>query len=200
MKYLKVVALVLVVALVGSCAAKLPQKDIDLANTALSDAQTAKADVYAPAEYQTAQDAKNSLDTEIAVQEALQSGKSYKLTGELAKALLDAATKAKDAAAANMETVKAEVATLITDVQAAFPIVKAESEAASKEARKAAKAGLNVKAIAAQVTAEEEAIATAQAANDAQDYAAAKDQFTLLKDEIAQLQASLEAAGFTATL
>ncbi|HWR10236.1 MAG TPA: hypothetical protein VN445_00290 [Rectinemataceae bacterium] len=200
MKYLKVFALVLVVALVASCAAKLPQKEIDAANTAFSDAQTVKADVYAPTEFQTAQDAKNSLDTELAVQEALQSGKSYKQTTELAKALLDAATKAKDAATANVETVKTEVATLITDVQAAFATVKSESEAASKEARKAAKAGLNIQSIAAQVTAEEEAIATAQAANDAQDYAAAKDQFTLLKDEIAQLQASLEAAGFTAAL
>lgn len=198
MKYLKVVALVLVVALAASCAAKIPQKDLDAANTAFTDAQNAKADVYAPTEFQAAQDAKTALDTELAAQEALASGKSYKQTTTLAKTLLDTATKAKDAAAANMETVKNDAATLVTEVQGAFATVKAESEAASKDARKAAKAGLNVKAIAAQVAAEEQAIATAQAANDAQDYASAKDQLTTLKDEIAQLQASLEAAGFAA--
>jgi len=199
MKYLKVVALVLVVALAASCAAKIPQKDIDAANTAMTDAQNAKADVYAPTEFQAATDAKTALDTELAAQEALQSGKSYKQTTTLAKALLDAATKAKTAAVANMETAKTDAAALVTDVQAAYAIVKAESAAASKDARKAAKAGLNVKAIAAQVAAEEQAIATAVAANDAQDYAAAKDQLTTLKAEVAQLQASLEAAGFTAT-
>ena len=200
MKYLKVVALVLVAALVVSCAAKLPQKELDAANAMMAEAQNAKADVYAPAEYQAAADAKTALDTELAVQEALQSGKNYKQTKELTKTLLDTATKAKDAAVANIETVKSEAATLVTDVQTAFATVKSESEAAAKDARKAKKAGIDVKAVTAQVAAEETAIATAVAANDAQDYAAAKDQLTILKDEIAQLQASLEAAGFTAAL
>lgn len=200
MKYLKVVALVLVAALAVSCAAKLPQKELDAANSMMTEAQNAKADVYAPTEYQAAADAKTALDTELAVQEALQSGKNYKQTKELTKTLLDAATKAKDAAVANIETVKNEAATLVTDVQTAFTTVKAESEAAAKEAKKAKKAGIDVKAVTAQVAAEETAIATAVAANDAQDYAAAKDQLTTLKDEIAQLQASLEAAGFTASL
>ena len=199
MKYLKVVAFVLVAALVVSCAAKIPQKEIDAANTAYTDAQTAKADVYAPTEFQAATDAKTALDTELAAQEALQSGKSYKQTTTLAKALLDAATAAKTAAGTNFETVKGEVATLLTDVQAAYATVQAESAAASKDARKAAKAKLNAKAIAAQVLAENQAIADAQAANDAQDYAGAKDKLTVLKDEIAQVQASLEAAGFTAS-
>jgi hypothetical protein len=200
MKYLKVVALVLVAALAVSCAAKLPQKELDAANSMMTEAQNAKADVYAPTEYQAAADAKTALDTELAVQEALQSGKNYKQTKELTKTLLDTATKAKDAAVANIETVKNEAATLVTDVQTAFTTVKAESEAAAKEAKKAKKAGIDVKAVTAQVAAEETAIATAVAANDAQDYAAAKDQLTTLKDEIAQLQASLEAAGFTASL
>ena len=200
MKYLKVVALVLVAALVVSCAAKLPQKELDAANAMMAEAQNAKADVYAPTEYQAAADAKTALDTELAVQEALQSGKNYKQTKELTKTLLDTATKAKDAAVANIETVKSEAATLVTDVQTAFATVKSESEAAAKDARKAKKAGIDVKAVTAQVAAEETAIATAVAANDAQDYAAAKDQLTTLKDEIAQLQASLEAAGFTAAL
>ena len=198
MKYLKVVAFVLVAALVVSCAAKIPQKEIDAANVAYTDAQTAKADVYAPTEFQAATDAKTALDTELAAQEALQSGKSYKQTTTLTKALLDAATAAKTAAGTNFETVKGEVATLLTDVQAAYATVQAESAAASKDARKAAKAKLNAKAIAAQVLAENQAIADAQAANDAQDYAGAKDKLTVLKDEIAQVQASLEAAGFTA--
>ena len=200
MKYLKVVALVLVAALVVSCAAKLPQKELDAASAMMTEAQNAKADVYAPTEFQAAADAKTALDTELAVQDALKSGKNYKQTTALAKALLDTATKAKTAAVANVETVKNEAATLVTDVQTAFATVKAESAAAAKDARKAKKAGIDVKAVTAQVAAEETAIATAVAANDAQDYAAARDQLTTLKAEIAQLQASLEAAGFTASL
>jgi len=43
MKYLKVVSLVLVALLVASCAAQLPQKDIDAANAIMSEAEAAKA-------------------------------------------------------------------------------------------------------------------------------------------------------------
>jgi len=197
MKYLKVVAFALVVALVASCAAKIPQKDIDAANAAYTDAQTVKADVYAPTEFQAATDAKTALDTELAAQEALKSGKSYKQTTTLTKALLDASTAAKTAGATNLETVKGEVATLLTDVQASYATVQAESAAASKDVKKAAKVKLNTKAIAALVVTQNQAIADAQAANDAQDYAGAKAKLTVLKDQLAQAQASLEAAGFT---
>lgn len=198
MKYLKVVSLALVALLVVSCAAKLPQKEIDAANAIMTEAETAKADVYAPTEYQAAVDAKAALDAEIAAQDAKTSGKDYKQTNELVKAFNTAATAAKSAAATNVETVKGEVATLITDVQTAFATVKSESVAAAGQAKKAKKAGLDVNAITAQVAAEEQAITDASAANDAQDYAGAKDKLTALKDEIATLQASLEAAGFTA--
>jgi len=198
MKYLKVVSLALVALLVVSCAAKLPQKEIDAANAIMSEAEAAKADVYAPTEYQAAVDAKSALDAEVAAQDAKESGKDYKQTKELVKAFSDAATAAKNAATTNVETVKGEVATLLTDVQTAFTTVKSESEAAAGQAKKAKKAGLDVAAITAQVANEEKAISDASAANDSGDYATAKTSLTALKDEITTLQASLEAAGFTA--
>jgi len=198
MKSLKAVAFVLIAALAVSCAAKIPQKDIDAANTALADAQTAKADVYAATEYQAAMDAKTALDTEIAAQEALESGKSFKQTSTLAKALLDAANTAKAAAATGMETVKGEVATLLTDAQTVLATVKAGSADASANAKKAKKAGLDVNAIVEQVATNEQAITDASAANDAGDYATAQANLTAAKDVLAQLQSSLEAAGFTA--
>ena len=198
MKYLKYVALALAMVLAVSCSPKLPQKDVDAANAALADAQNAKADVYAPAEFQAVNDSKAALDAEIAAQESKTSGKSYKQTTELAKALSDAAKKAKDAAAANMETAKNDVATMLTDSQALLAKVKAEAELAANDTKKAVKAKLNVKTIAEQVASYETALTDAQAANDAQDYAGAKDKLTALIDQMGATQASLEAAGFTA--
>ncbi|MEN6399902.1 MAG: hypothetical protein ABFC74_05925, partial [Rectinema sp.] len=60
------------------------------------------------------------------------------------------------------------------------------------------KAKLDLNAINAQIANEEQAIAAASSANDSGDYATAKTSLTTLKDEIATLQSSLEAAGFTA--
>ncbi|MCX7025941.1 MAG: hypothetical protein NT061_00310 [Spirochaetes bacterium] len=198
MKYLKVIALILVVGLVVACAPKLPQKDVDAANATFTEAQTAKADVYAPTEFQTAQDAKTALDTELAAQEVKTSGKSYKQTATLVKTLQDAAKKAKDAAAANLEAAKAEVATLLTDSQTLVAAVKADAAAASANAKKAAKAKISVKAVNDQVAGFDQAVTEAQAANDSQDYVTAKTKLIAVKDQAVQLQTTLETAGFKA--
>jgi hypothetical protein len=196
MKYLKIIAIVAVAALVFACAPQVPQKDIDAANAAYTDAQSAKADAYAPDSFKAAQDAQAALQAELDAQNAKTSGKSYAKTTELAKALLTAAGKAKTDATANVETFKTDVATLLTDVQTAFPTVQAEAQVAAKNAKKAAKAKIDVKALTAQMTQGEQALKDAQAANDASDFATAKAKLTALKDQLTQAQTALEAAGF----
>jgi hypothetical protein len=196
MKYLKVVALILVAGLAVSCAAKLPQKDVDAANAAFTAAQTAKADVYAPTEFTAAQDAKNALDTELAAQEAKTSGKSYKQTATLVKTLTDAAKKASDAAAANMATAKTDAGTLLTDTQTLVAAVKADL--AKADAKKAAKAKINLKTVNAQVAGFDQAVTEASAANDSGDYATVTTKLTPVKDQATQLQTTLETAGFKA--
>jgi len=198
MKLVKVVGVALVALLLFSCAPKLAQKDLDAANATFADAQNAKADVYAPEEYQAALDAKAALEAELAAQEAKTSGKDYKQANELIKQFAAASQKAKDAAAANMETVKNEVAQLISDVDAEYAAVQTLAQAASSDAKKAAKAKLNVKDINARVAAAGESITAAKAANDAQDYAGARDQLTTVKATLDEIKSTLEAAGFTA--
>ncbi len=198
MKLVKVIGAALVALLLFSCAPKLAQSDLDAANAAFTDAQNAKADVYAPDEFKAAQDAKAALDAELAAQDAKTSGKSYKQANELIKSFADAAKKAKEAAATNMDQVKGEVAQLITDIDTEYANVQALAQAASKDAKKAAKAKLNVKDINAKVTAAGEAITAAKAANDSGDYAGAKDQLNTVKSSLDELKSTLEAAGFTA--
>ena len=198
MKYLKAIGLIAVVALVFSCAANPPQKDIDAANQAFANVQAAKADVYAPTEFQAAQDAKNALDAELAAQAAKTSGKSYRKTADLVKALNAADKTALDAATANMATFKNDVATLITDSQTALTTVQSELQAATKSPRLAYKAKLNLKTLTAQVAADQQAITDGSAANDSQDYATAKTKLSAAKDDLTQIQGQLEAAGYKA--
>jgi hypothetical protein len=198
MKYLKAIGLIAVVALVFSCAATPPQKDIDAANKTFSDVQAAKADVYAPTEFQAAQDAKNALDAELAAQAAKTSGKSYSKTSDLVKALQTASKTALDAATANVATFKNDVATLLTDSQTALTAVQSELQAATKSPKLALKAKLNLKALTAQVAADQQAITDGSAANDSQDYATAKTKLSAAKDDLTQVQGKLEAAGYKA--
>lgn len=198
MKLVKVIGGVLVALLLFSCAPKLAQTDLDAANAAFTDAQNAKADAYAPDEFKAAQDAKAAVDAELAAQDAKTSGKSYKQANELIKTFADAAKKAKETAATNMDQVKGEVGQLITDTDTEYAAVQAEAQAASKDAKKAAKAKINVKDVNAKVAAAGDAITAAKSANDSQDYAGAKDQINAVKTTLDDLKSTLEAAGFTA--
>lgn len=198
MKLVKVIGAVLVALLLFSCAPKLAQKDLDAANAAFADAQNAKADVYAPDAFKAAQDAKAALDAELAAQDAKTSGKSYKQANDLIKAFADASKKAKEAAVAGMDQAKNEVAQLITDIDTEYATVQTLAAAATKDAKKAAKAKLNVKDINAKVAAAGNSITEAKAANDSQDYAGARDKLNAVKATLDELKASLEAAGFVA--
>src|SRR5512145_1120347 len=112
MKQLKVVMLVSsIVLLAVSCAAKLPQADVDAANAAFAEASSALASVYAPESFAAASAANDALVADLAT-------KSYGKTKDLAKALLDASAKAKADTDAAIEAVKADIATLSADLTA----------------------------------------------------------------------------------
>jgi hypothetical protein len=84
------------------------------------------------------------------------------------------------------------------DVDAQYTTVQALAQAAAKDTKKAAKAKLNVKDINAKVAAMNEEIANAKAANDAEDFAAARDKLNAIKATLDELQSTLESAGFAA--
>ena len=184
MKQLKVVLFsVAVVLLAASCAAKLPQADVDAANAAFAAASTAKADVYAPDSFKAASDANDALTANL-------NAKQYGKTTVLAKALLDASAKATADTTTAIEAVKGEVATLVTDVIALLPVVQGELASAVKAGKKAK---LDVKPIKATVDAVAQTLTDAQASTD---FADAKAKLTATKDSLTVAQTTLEAAGF----
>lgn len=195
MKSLKILAALVLVALMVSCAPKLPQKDIDAANTAFTAAQTAKADVYAPDSFKAAQDSQTALQAELDAQNAKTSGKSYKAVPALAKSLLEASKKAEADALSGLEAAKAEVGTLLADVQTLVTTVESEVAVAAKAGKKAK---VNVATITAGLDAAKTELEAAKAANDSGDFAAAKATLSTVKDSLAAAQATLEGAGYTA--
>jgi hypothetical protein len=175
---LPLVALALVFA---SCAAKLPQADVDAANAAFAEAQTVQAQVLAADSFKAASAANDALQANL-------NAKDYGKTKALAKALLDASAKAKADAAAGLDAAKATVAQLGTDIAAEALSVQKNLKAAV-----AKKAKVDVKAIKAALAAEPKALADAQALTDV---VASETALQALKASLDGYKAALEAAGF----
>jgi hypothetical protein len=184
MRYLKVLLPLVALSLVfASCAAKLPQAEVDAANAAFSQATTAQADVLAADSFKAASAANDALQANL-------NAKDYGKTKALAKALTDASAKAKSDAAAGLEAAKAEVAQLGTDIAAEIPALqKIYNQAVGKKAA----AKVDLKAIKAGLAAAPKALADAQALTDV---VASRTQLQALKGSLDTFKASLEAAGF----
>ncbi len=184
MKQLKVVlALAALTVLVASCAAKLPQADVDAANAAFAAATTAQADIYAPESFTAASDANAALTANL-------DAKEYGKTRDLAKALLDASTKAQADAETALEAAKADVTALTADVNTLLPTVQDELALAKKAGKKAKVDVASIQAaldIVAQTITE-----TAAPAN----FADAKAKLAAAKDSLTAAQTTLETAGF----
>jgi len=181
MRYLKVLLPVLALSLVfASCAAKLPQADVDAANAAFADAKAAQADVLAADSFKAASDANDALQANL-------SAKDYGKTKALAAALSAAALKAKTDAAAGLDAAKADVAKLGTDIAAEIPAVqKIYAKAVAKKAK------VDLKAIKAGLAAAPKSLADAQALTDV---VASKTSLKALKDSLDGYMAAIEAAG-----
>jgi hypothetical protein len=184
MKFLKVLLPVVALAvLLASCAAKLPQADVDAATAAFADAKAAQAEILAADSYKAASDANDALQANL-------TAKEYGKTKNLAKALLDASAKAKTDAAAGLEAAKTAVAQLGTDIAAEIASVQkiyAKAVAAGKKAK------IDLKPIKAGLAAAPQTLGAAQALTDP---VAAKTQLEALKASLDGYKASLEAAGF----
>ncbi len=182
MKYLRLALPVLALSLVfASCAAKLPQADVDAANAAFAEAKTAQAEVLAADAFTAANAANDALQANL-------NAKDYGKTKALAKALLDASGKAKAAATAGLETAKATVAQLVTDIGAEIPAIqKNYSKAVAKKAK------VDLKSIKAGLAAAPKALADAQALTDV---VASQTALQALKGTLDGYKAALEAAGF----
>jgi hypothetical protein len=184
MKQLKVVlAIAALTVLVASCAAKLPQADVDAATAALADATTAQADIYAPESFTAASDANAALTANL-------EAKEYGKTKNLAKALLDASTKAKADAETALEAAKADVTTLTTDVTALLPTVQDELALAKKAGKKATVDVASIKT--ALDTVAQTLTETAAPTN----FADAKAKLAAAKDSLTAAQTTLETAGY----
>ena len=182
MKYLRFALPLLAFALVlSSCAAKLPKAEVDAANAAFAEAQTAQADVLAADSFKAAVGANEVLQANL-------NAKDYGKTKNLAKALLDASKKAVADAVAGLEAAKASVAQLGADIAAEIPAVTKSYKAAV-----AKKAKVDLKAIKAGVDAAPKALASAQALTD---MVAAEKALQDLKASLDNSKAALEAAGF----
>jgi len=184
MKYLKVVLPVAVLALlVASCGAKLPQADVDAATAAFNDAKNAQADLYAPDSFKAASDANDALQANL-------TAKEYGKTKDLAKAVVDASTKAKDDVAAGIEAAKADVAQLTSDINTLLPVVQKDLAKAVKAGKKAT---VDVTPIKATVDSVAQTLTDAQANAN---YADAKAKLAALKDSLTSAQTTLEGAGY----
>jgi len=186
MRYLKATLTVALLALLFvSCAAKLPQADVDAANAAFADAQTAQAAVYAPDSFKAASDANDALVANL-------DAKDYGKTKALAKALLDASNTAKTDAATGLEAAQAEVTKLTDDINALLPVVQNDLSLAVKAGKKAK---VDVKTIKAGVDGAAQALTDAMALTDA---AAQRDALTALSTSLQDFQKTLEDAGYKA--
>ena len=180
MKYLRFALPVVALALVfASCAAKLPQADVDAANAAFADAKTAQADVLAADSYKAASDANDALQANL-------NAKDYGKTKNLAKALLDASTKAKADAANGLTAAKAEITQLGTDIPAEVTSLKALVK------KPAAKKAQDFKALSAGVAAADKALKDAQALTDV---VASDTALKALKASLDGYKSALDAAG-----
>jgi hypothetical protein len=156
MRYLKVLLPLIALSLVfASCAAKLPKAEVDAANAAFAEAKTAQADVLAADSFTAASAANDALQANL-------NAKNYGKTKELAAALSAASAKAKADAAAGLETAKADVAQLGTDIAAEIPVLKKLYAKAVRETA-AKKAKIDLKAVKAGLAAAPKSLADAQA-------------------------------------
>jgi len=182
MKYLRFALPLMALSFVfASCGAKLPQADVDAANTAFAEAKTAQADVLAADAFVAANAANDALQANL-------NAKDYGKTKALAKALLDASTAAKTAAAAGLEAAKATVDQLGTDIGAEISAVqKNYAKAVAKKAK------IDLKSIKSGLAAAPKALSDAKAQSD---LVSSQTALQALKATLDGYKTSLEAAGF----
>jgi hypothetical protein len=181
-----IVALVFVVA--AGCA-KAPQEDINAAQAEMDKAREAQADVWAPTEFQAAQESMNAAQAEIAAQNSKWIKKYDKASELLAKAKEEAG-RASEAAAVNKEQTKKDAETALADAEAALTAAEAGLKVAP--VTKDSKADLAL--YKGDLDTLRASLEEARTANSAGDYKKALETATSVKDRGSSIATQLEEA------
>jgi hypothetical protein len=116
--------LMFILALLSGCA-KAPQETIDAAKAAVEAAKTAEADRYLADQFNAAQDSLNAAMAEVEAQNSkFALTRNYDHAKALLESAVSAANAAKDGVAAKKDEVKAEAQTLMTQAQTAVEETK----------------------------------------------------------------------------
>lgn len=109
-------AITVMVAFLSSCG-KVPQAQIDQANSAIDSAKAVQADVYVPADFAALQDSMRAVNAYIESQKS-KLFKNYGPAKEDLTKVVQLARTVRENAVTRKEEVKKEVETLMTDIKA----------------------------------------------------------------------------------
>jgi membrane-associated HD superfamily phosphohydrolase len=178
----------LLILVVAGCA-KPPQTDIDSAKQSIDQAAAVKD--YAPQQYQAANEAWNTLQTELQAQDSkFALFRSYKNAKEMAAAAKAAGDKALSDGNAAKEKAKNDCTQMMTDAQTALDDAKALLEKAPKgKGEKEA-----IEALKAELTAAETSLADANSAFQAGNYLQAKAKLQSVMNSANEVKTQVQAA------
>jgi flagellin-like hook-associated protein FlgL len=180
-----------VILLTATACQKVPQAQLDRAQTALDSARIAQADRYLPAEFNALQD---SFNNAVSLIEQMKSGSFLKRNYKEAASKLESVKLNADVviadAAVRKEQVKNEAEGLIEEVNALITEVKDLVVKAPKG--KEGKAALE--AIQQDITVIESTVAEASGMFSQGDYLSSKDKLAATKEKALSIKAELQAA------
>ena len=188
-RFFLVVATVAAVALMTSCA-KVPQANIDAANTAIDSAKTAQADIYLPGEFTALNDSMTVIMQSIEAQKS-KLFKSYKAP----KAKLVALRTQASQVAANAVTKKEEVKKEAEAGLAAVKQLLADDQALLKKAPRGKEGKAVLDEIKGELSVIETSINEAQTAFDGgANYMAVVDKVKAANDQLNNIKTELDDA------
>jgi len=190
MRNRNIVVLAAALALAGVVAcAKAPQEDITAVQAEIDNAKAAQADVWAPNEFQAADQAMSAANAEVATQDQ-KWFKNYDKAKELLARAKEEAAKATAAAAANKEQARKDAETSLTDADTALQA----AEAALKVAPVTKDSKADLELYKSDLAALRGTLDGARASFAAEDYKKALESTASVKDKATTIATQLEEA------
>lgn len=176
------------VLVLTSCG-KVPQTEIDAANAALTEAQTAGADAYLPEQYAAVQDSLNAVLATIETQKS----KMFKNFGDAQTKLAAIAVQAKEIAG-QVEAKKVEVKTEADTLIAKVKTISMENSALVKKAPKGKEGAAALDLIKADIVTADSTISEASALIVSGEFMKALDKAKAAEEKSLQVNAELKEA------
>jgi hypothetical protein len=167
--------------------AKVPQVEIDNANLAIQEAQTAGADIYVPEAFAALKDSFNVANESIEAKKS-KLFKSYKKEKAQLVAVVTLGSDVKLKTEARIAELKAEIQTTLTEVGTLVE----ESKALVGQAPRGKEGSTALMAIKADIATIEASVAEVQAAVGTESFIATLDKAKAVKDQAASIKAELE--------